>query len=187
MTPGRGAIGAIDCPKAERRKLARKSVRWKCPECDMRNCDFFEDEEVEEVEEVEEDEEEVAVVQEEDEDGVSEAGGEVEDGDDEDVLDDAEAEEIVRQALLGLRQRQGRGGGEVERDGGDVDQAEAVGGGGGGGAAAAAAAALHAAAHRPRRSDTFLSFLTIFLSVAIFVLLARKVYAYGYSAATASL
>ncbi|EGD83523.1 hypothetical protein PTSG_04132 [Salpingoeca rosetta] len=32
-TPGRGAVGSIDCAPAERRKLARQSVKWTCSEC----------------------------------------------------------------------------------------------------------------------------------------------------------
>eukprot|EP00043_Microstomoeca_roanoka_P027003 m.13282 g.13282 ORF g.13282 m.13282 type:complete len:327 (-) comp7208_c0_seq1:106-1086(-) len=32
-SPSRGAVGSIDCSKEERRKLARQSVTWTCPDC----------------------------------------------------------------------------------------------------------------------------------------------------------
>eukprot|EP00049_Salpingoeca_infusionum_P012205 m.221070 g.221070 ORF g.221070 m.221070 type:complete len:284 (-) comp15124_c2_seq5:1329-2180(-) len=32
-TPGEGAIGSLDTPSAERKKLARASLSWKCPGC----------------------------------------------------------------------------------------------------------------------------------------------------------
>ena len=32
-TPGEGAVGALDWPDDERRRLAKESVKWCCPKC----------------------------------------------------------------------------------------------------------------------------------------------------------
>lgn len=36
-SPGKGAIGALDYPPEERKKLAKRSKDWKCPVCDVEN------------------------------------------------------------------------------------------------------------------------------------------------------
>jgi len=36
-SPGKGAIGALDYPAEERKKLAKRSKEWKCPVCNVEN------------------------------------------------------------------------------------------------------------------------------------------------------
>lgn len=40
-TEGAGAIGSLDVPPAERRRLARCSLEWVCPVCGVPNKDIL--------------------------------------------------------------------------------------------------------------------------------------------------
>lgn len=40
-TPGAGAIGSVDCPPAERKKLAKRSINWRCKDCDVSMREVF--------------------------------------------------------------------------------------------------------------------------------------------------
>lgn len=43
ITPGNGAIGALDYNDEERKELARRSVAWKCPTCDAHMSTILDD------------------------------------------------------------------------------------------------------------------------------------------------
>ena len=40
-TEGGGAIGSLDAPPQERRRLARSSLEWVCPNCGVPNKDIL--------------------------------------------------------------------------------------------------------------------------------------------------
>lgn len=40
-TEGGGAIGSLDAPPPERRRLAQRSLEWVCPECGVPNKDIL--------------------------------------------------------------------------------------------------------------------------------------------------
>jgi len=46
-TKGGGAIGAMDLPSEDRKDLAKKSVNWICPKCNIKNCHFLPSESLE--------------------------------------------------------------------------------------------------------------------------------------------
>ena len=40
-TEAQGAIGSLDFPKPERKRLALLSPEWKCPDCEKKNCELL--------------------------------------------------------------------------------------------------------------------------------------------------